>query len=78
VDVQGELELKDGTRERIDAPALRRPSERALQWLALAMPFVLYQAWGFIAPGLYHQERRFAFPLLVSSIGLFYAGIAFA
>jgi sec-independent protein translocase protein TatC len=44
----------------------------------LAMPMVLYQAWAFIAPGLYQQERRFALPLLVSSIFLFYAGIAFA
>jgi sec-independent protein translocase protein TatC len=46
--------------------------------LALAMPYVLYQVWSFVAPGLYHRERRFAFPLLVSSIFLFYAGIAFA
>lgn len=46
--------------------------------LALAMPYVLYQAWAFIAPGLYHQERRFALPLTVASVFLFYAGIAFA
>lgn len=45
---------------------------------ALAMPFVLHQVWAFVAPGLYHQERRFAFPLIVSSIVLFYAGAAFA
>ena len=44
----------------------------------LAMPLVLYQAWAFIAPGLYQHERRFAIPLLVSSIALFYAGMAFA
>lgn len=44
----------------------------------LAMPFVLYQAWAFIAPGLYQQERRLAIPLLVSSVGLFYLGVAFA
>ncbi len=44
----------------------------------LAMPFVLHQAWAFISPGLYQQERRFAVPLLGSSIFLFYAGIAFA
>lgn len=46
--------------------------------LFLAMPFVLYQAWAFIAPGLYENEQRFAVPLLLSSILLFYAGIAFA
>jgi sec-independent protein translocase protein TatC len=43
-----------------------------------AMPYVLYQAWAFVAPGLYRHERRFAVPLLVSSVLLFYAGIAFA
>jgi sec-independent protein translocase protein TatC len=44
----------------------------------LAMPYVLYQAWAFIAPGLYRHEKRFALPLLISSIILFYGGIAFA
>jgi sec-independent protein translocase protein TatC len=44
----------------------------------VAMPYVLYQAWAFIAPGLYQHERRFALPLLVASILLFYAGMAFA
>ena len=44
----------------------------------IAMPYVLYQAWAFIAPGLYRHERRFAVPLLVSSIVLFYTGVAFA
>lgn len=46
--------------------------------LAVAMPIVLYQVWAFVAPGLYRREKRFAFPLLASSIALFYAGIAFA
>jgi len=46
--------------------------------LFLAMPVVLYQLWQFVAPGLYKKEKRFAFPLLVSSIVLFYAGVAFA
>jgi len=46
--------------------------------LFLAMPVILYQLWQFVAPGLYKKEKRFAFPLLVSSIVLFYAGVAFA
>ncbi len=46
--------------------------------LFLAMPVVLYQLWAFVAPGLYRKEKRFAFPLLASSIFLFYAGVAFA
>jgi sec-independent protein translocase protein TatC len=46
--------------------------------LFAAMPYVLYQAWAFVAPGLYKREKRFAVPLVVSSILLFYAGVAFA
>ena len=46
--------------------------------LFLAMPVVLYQVWAFVAPGLYRKEKRFAMPLLASSILLFYMGIAFA
>jgi sec-independent protein translocase protein TatC len=46
--------------------------------VGLAMPFVLYQAWAFVAPGLYRHEKKLAVPLLVSSIVLFYAGAAFA
>jgi sec-independent protein translocase protein TatC len=46
--------------------------------LFVVMPIVLYQVWAFVAPGLYRKEKRFAFPLLGSSILLFYAGIAFA
>lgn len=44
----------------------------------IAMPVVLYQIWSFVAPGLYKKEKRFAIPLLASSIILFYMGIAFA
>ncbi len=44
----------------------------------LTMPYSLYQAWAFIAPGLYEKELRFATPLLLTSIVLFYAGVAFA
>jgi sec-independent protein translocase protein TatC len=46
--------------------------------LFIAMPYVLYQVWAFVAPGLYRHEKRFALPLVVSSIVLFYAGVAFA
>ena len=46
--------------------------------LFIAMPVVLYQVWAFVAPGLYKKEKHFAFPLLRSSILLFYAGVAFA
>jgi sec-independent protein translocase protein TatC len=44
----------------------------------IAMPVVLFQVWQFVAPGLYKREKRFAIPLMVSSIVLFYTGIAFA
>lgn len=46
--------------------------------LFIAMPVILYQVWAFVAPGLYKKEKHFAFPLLASSILLFYAGVAFA
>jgi sec-independent protein translocase protein TatC len=46
--------------------------------LFCVMPYVLYQAWAFVAPGLYRREKRFAVPLVVSSIVLFYGGVAFA
>ncbi|NNJ93584.1 MAG: twin-arginine translocase subunit TatC [Halobacteria archaeon] len=44
----------------------------------ICIPFLLYQLWSFIAPGLYRHERRLVMPLLVSSTFLFYAGAAFA
>ncbi|GEK72718.1 MULTISPECIES: twin-arginine translocase subunit TatC [Halomonas] len=44
----------------------------------IAVPFVLHQAWAFIAPGLYDNEKALALPLLASSVALFYAGAAFA
>ncbi len=46
--------------------------------LMIAMPYVLYQLWAFVAPGLYRREKRFAVPLLVSAILLFYVGVVFA
>jgi sec-independent protein translocase protein TatC len=44
----------------------------------VAMPYLLYQFWAFVAPGLYTHEKRLAVPLLASSILLFYLGMAFA
>ena len=43
-----------------------------------SMPYLLYQLWGFVAPGLYQHEKRMALPLLASSVVLFYLGAAFA
>ncbi|QTL36368.1 MULTISPECIES: twin-arginine translocase subunit TatC [Pseudoalteromonas] len=45
--------------------------------LFLAVPMILHQIWGFLAPGLYQHEKRMLMPILLSSILLFYAGIAF-
>ncbi len=49
-------------------------------WLSLfiAVPWVLYQVWLFVAPGLYKREKKVTLPLLFSSISLFYCGMAFA
>lgn len=44
----------------------------------ITVPYILYQIWSFIAPGLYAHEKKLAFPLLGSSIVLFYTGMAFA
>lgn len=44
----------------------------------IAIPYVLYQVWSFIAPALYKHEKKLAIPLLVSSVILFYIGISFA
>ncbi len=44
----------------------------------IGMPYILYQLWAFIAPGLYQHEKSLAFPLLFSSIVLFYLGMVFA
>jgi len=45
--------------------------------LFIASPFVLYQVWAFVAPGLYRNERRYVLPFLFSTVGLFLAGGAF-
>ena len=46
--------------------------------LFAAMPYILYQAWAFLAPGLYQREKKIVIPLFISSVALFYAGMAFA
>ncbi|WP_374012611.1 twin-arginine translocase subunit TatC [Pseudoxanthomonas koreensis] len=46
--------------------------------LLVSAPWLLYQAWSFVAPGLYRREKRLAMPLLVSAVALFYIGCAFA
>ncbi|HXU42614.1 MAG TPA: twin-arginine translocase subunit TatC [Burkholderiales bacterium] len=49
----------------------------ALVSLMVALPYVLYQLWAFVAPGLYDHEKKFALPLVIASTALFYAGVAF-
>lgn len=44
----------------------------------ISAPYIFYQLWAFVAPGLYRHEKRLALPLLVSSTLLFYCGVAFA
>lgn len=44
----------------------------------IALPYVLYQVWAFVAPGLYSHEKRLAVPLIVTSSALFFVGMAFA
>ncbi len=49
-----------------------------LSAVLLSLPWILYQAWAFVAPGLYEHEKRFAFPLIVSSVFFLVVGIGFA
>ncbi|MBM6552250.1 twin-arginine translocase subunit TatC [Marinomonas ostreistagni] len=44
----------------------------------IAVPYILFQVWSFIAPALYKEEKKVAIPLLISSVILFYCGVAFA
>jgi sec-independent protein translocase protein TatC len=62
----------------LTAPVMAPLKLAALVALFIGMPYVLYQVWSFVSPGLYKQEKRFAVPLLMSSIVLFYCGAAFA
>ena len=49
----------------------------ALVGFMIALPYVLYQAWAFVAPGLYEHEKKLALPLIVASTVLFFLGVAF-
>lgn len=62
----------------LTAPVMAPLKLAILIALFVGMPYVLYQVWAFVSPGLYRHEKRFAIPLLASSIVLFYCGAAFA
>jgi len=59
------------------APFLVPVKVALLVSFCVALPVVLYQAWAFVAPGLYAHEKRFVLPLVVASTFLFFAGVAF-
>ena len=59
------------------APFLIPVKVAAMAAFALALPYVLFQAWAFVAPGLYAHERRLVVPLVVASTALFFLGVAF-
>ena len=59
------------------APFLIPVKVAAMVAFAVALPFVLYQAWAFVAPGLYAHERRLVVPLVIASTLLFFVGVAF-
>ena len=62
----------------VAAPFLAPIKLASILALAAAIPWVLYQIWAFVAPGLYKSEKRLVVPLLTSSTLLFYSGVAFA
>jgi len=62
----------------VAAPFLTPFKLTLLAAVCVAMPVGLYQFWSFVAPGLYRNERRLVFPLMLSSSALFYLGMAFA
>ncbi len=62
----------------IASPFLTPLKLSAVVAFAVAMPWILYQIWAFVAPGLYRHERRLVVPLLASSTLLFYLGVAMA
>jgi sec-independent protein translocase protein TatC len=72
--------LPEGTRmiaTGVVAPFLIPVKVAAMVAFAVALPYVLYQTWAFVAPGLYAHERRLVLPLVIASTALFFAGVAF-
>ncbi len=63
---------------RVASPFLTPFKLSLIAAIFLSMPYLLYQLWGFVAPGLYQHEKRMVLPLLASSVVLFYLGAAFA
>ena len=63
---------------RVASPFLTPFKLTLVMAVMLAIPYIFHQIWGFVAPGLYRNERRLVLPLLVSSTVLFYLGVAFA
>src|SRR3982074_3850426 len=59
------------------APFMVPVKVTALAAFLIALPYVLYQAWAFVAPGLYEHEKKLALPLVVASTALFLAGVGF-
>src|SRR5918911_2194552 len=49
----------------------------ALAAFLVALPYVLYQAWAFVAPGLYEHEKKLALPIVIASTVLFFLGVSF-
>jgi len=62
----------------VAAPLLVPLKLALLLAVLLCLPYLLYQGWAFVAPGLYRNERHLVLPLVISSVALFYTGIAFA
>src|SRR5574341_1672179 len=72
--------LPEGTRmiaTGVVSPVLVPLKVTLLAAFMIALPYILYQAWAFVAPGLYAHERRIALPLLIGSIVLFLLGVAY-
>jgi len=72
--------LPEGTRmiaTGVVTPFLVPMKVTALVAFLIALPYVLYHAWAFVAPGLYEHEKRLALPVVVSSTVLFFLGVAF-
>lgn len=63
---------------RVVAPFLTPFKLTLLVAIFISMPYLLYQVWAFVAPGLYNKEKRLVFPLMLTSALLFYLGAAFA